>query len=178
MGKSSVAIHVYLRSVAQAKDAYGESVVRSMWDNAEFKVIAGGAGNLEDLEEVSKLIGNARRPSSMFSAGNTDALSPVLTAEELRTMEFGTAVVIGRDARPVEVRLKPWWRRKDGGQLRAAKEEVDQLLRRYAQTAGVDRRVKDYVASAHHVKPATVATLLGRRQITNGAYRGDGNRER
>ncbi|GAA1041506.1 hypothetical protein GCM10009557_65390 [Virgisporangium ochraceum] len=173
MGRSSVALHVYLRSVSQAKDAYGDSVVRMMWDNAAVKVVAGGLGNVDDLEDLSELIGNVRHPSAMFSAGNREVLSPVLTPEELRTMEFGTAIVIGRDVRPVEVRLTPWWKRKDSAQIRAGRDRVDRLLLRYAESAGVDRRITDYIASAGRVPPV----LRGRKSATV-TDRGNGTRGR
>ncbi|MFY1636180.1 type IV secretory system conjugative DNA transfer family protein [Solwaraspora sp. WMMB335] len=140
LGKSSIAVHVYLRSISQAREKYGESAVRTMWDNAAVRVVVGGAGNITDLEEVSKLLGNVRRPSGLLSDANNEVLSPVLTAEELRTMEFGRAVVVGREVRPIEVRLTPWWRRRDAKRIKAGKQSTEQLVLRYAAPPAAPRR--------------------------------------
>jgi hypothetical protein len=57
---------------------------------------------------------------------------PVLRAEEIRTLEFGRAVVVARANRPVEVRLLPWWERKDGKKIAAGKAQTERRIAEYS----------------------------------------------
>ncbi|WP_238009385.1 TraM recognition domain-containing protein [Dactylosporangium sp. AC04546] len=155
VGKSSIAMHVYVRSPSHVRERMGADAMRTMWDNASVRVILGGGGNIEDLEEVSKLLGEVRRPSRATDAAGAEALSRVLTAEEIRTMDFGRAVVVGREARPVEIVLRPWWRRADGRAIGEGKERVERLILQYTQTAPANERVSNYVRSASTVRRIT-----------------------
>lgn len=142
MGRYSVGVHVYLRSLAQAEDKWGKDGAAAMWDAAAVRVIAGGGGNIDDLEDVSKLLGDIYLPNGK-SLGRR-----ILTADEIRTMPFGHAVVVARDARPVEVKLTPWWKRKDGTEIAAAKARVEAKILQYAAAATRDNRIQQYIQSA------------------------------
>ena len=48
--------------------------------------------------------------------------------EVLRTLPFGTGVVMLRTARPIITTLRPWTTRPDAAQLRADREETERLL--------------------------------------------------
>jgi type IV secretion system protein VirD4 len=128
-GGFSIALHVYLQSLSQARSKWGDHEAMIMWDNAAVRVIMGGAGNIDDLEAVSRLMGETpdRRAGS---AG----LRRVLSAEEIRTLPFGTAVVVARAARPVEVRLTPWWKRSDGKKIAAGKKVTEEMILKYSST--------------------------------------------
>ncbi|MEW2353727.1 TraM recognition domain-containing protein [Spirillospora sp. NPDC029432] len=123
-GGFSIALHVYLQSLSQARAKWGEHEAMIMWDNAAVRVIMGGAGNVDDLEDVSRLMGKVR-----------DTDKDVLSPEEIRTMKFGTAVVVARSARPVEVRLTPWWKREDGDEIAKGKSETERLIVQYTSEA-------------------------------------------
>ncbi|WP_432832729.1 type IV secretory system conjugative DNA transfer family protein [Dactylosporangium sp. CA-092794] len=151
VGKSSIAMHVYLRSLSHARERYGADAVKTMWDNSSVRIILGGGGNIDDLEEVSKLLGEVRKPSRITDDAGKPGLSRILTAEELRIMQFGRGVVVGRDARPVEIVLTPWWRRKDGKAIEAGKVRTEQLMLQYAQAAPDNERVRNYIRSAAKV---------------------------
>ncbi|MET7400137.1 TraM recognition domain-containing protein [Dactylosporangium sp. NPDC005572] len=155
VGKSSIAMHVYVRSPSHVRERMGADALKTMWDNAAVRIVLGGGGNFDDLEEVSKLLGDVRRPSWVTDAGNTSSLSRVLTAEEIRTMDFGRAVVVGREARPVEVSLTPWWRRRDGKAIGDGKRQVDQLILEHASAAPATDRVRNYVRTASNVRRIT-----------------------
>jgi hypothetical protein len=58
-GGFSIALHVYLQSLSQARSRWGVHEAMIMWDNAAIRVIMGGAGNVEDLEVV---VARAARP--------------------------------------------------------------------------------------------------------------------
>jgi type IV secretory pathway TraG/TraD family ATPase VirD4 len=142
LGRSSIAVHVYLRSMSQARDKWGSDGAAEMWDNAAIKIIAGGGGNIDDLEEISKLLGDVYLPNGQ-SLGRR-----VLTADEIRTLPFGRAVVVARDARPVEARLTPWWKRRDGKQIAVGKAAAEVMIQQYAASADHDGRVQQYIRSS------------------------------
>jgi hypothetical protein len=142
LGRSSIAVHVYLRSLAQARDGWGKDGASNMWDNAAVRIIAGGGGNIDDLEEVSKLVGDVYLPNGK-SLGRR-----ILTADEIRTMRFGTAIVVGREARPVEARLTPWWKRKDRAQIAAGKAATEARILEYGDAAAADSPVNQYIRSS------------------------------
>jgi type IV secretory pathway TraG/TraD family ATPase VirD4 len=152
--RSSIAIHVYVRSLSHMKDRFGEKSTRNMWDSAAYRVVLGGGGNADDLAEISRLVGDVRRPPSLTDAGHNDVISPILSVEDLRTMKFGRAVVIAREARPVEIRLTPWWKRPDGPEIAAAQRDMDALLHGLAARAPADTRLHDYLQT--HVRSSSL----------------------
>lgn len=121
-GGFSIALHVYLQSLSQARARWGQDEAMIMWDNAAIRVIMGGAGNVHDLRDTSGLMGQIRGKD-------------VLTPEEIRTLEFGRAVIVARSARPVEVQLTPWWKRSDGDEVARAKSETERLVVQYGRMA-------------------------------------------
>lgn len=54
---------------------------------------------------------------------------PVLPPDLLRTMPFGTGVVMLQAARPIITKLQPWTTRPDAAQLRTDRAEIEALLR-------------------------------------------------
>lgn len=146
--KRSIAVHLYGRSVSEIRNRFGDAALRSLWDMTAYRIILGGAANHDDLVEMSKLIGEVREPSEIAAIAHNEVLSPVLTVEELRTLQFGNAVVIPRAGRPIEIALTPWWRRKGGKELQVAKTELEQYVQRLAATQRADSRVQDYIRAA------------------------------
>jgi type IV secretory pathway TraG/TraD family ATPase VirD4 len=140
--RSSIALHVYLRSLSQAEDKWGKDGAAAMWDHAAVRIIAGGGGNIDDLEQVSELLGDIYRPDG------TSLGRRVLTATEIRTMRFGTAVAVIRDARPVELRLVPWWKRRDGWAIAEAKAEIEARIQVYSEDTGHAGHVQSYIRSS------------------------------
>ncbi|GAB2645511.1 hypothetical protein GCM10027169_11950 [Gordonia jinhuaensis] len=55
---------------------------------------------------------------------------PIMPPAVLRTLPFGTGVVMLRSARPIIATLRPWTARRDAAQLRADRAEIEQLLQR------------------------------------------------
>jgi hypothetical protein len=125
-GGFSIALHIYLQSMSQARAKWGEHEAMIMWDNAAVRVIMGGAGSIDDLEDISRLMGETRHTKH-------DENRRVLSAEEIRTLPFGQAVVVARATRPVEVRLTPWWKRRDAAEISAGKARTAKLIEQYTE---------------------------------------------
>lgn len=145
-GGFSIALHVYLQSLSQARSKWGEHEAMIMWDNAAVRIIMGGAGNVDDLDDISRLmgeIGERQTTRSTGPGGRGKSVSKVrrrvLSPEEVRTLPFGTAVIVARAGRPVEVKLTPWWKRKDGDRIAKGKAEIEKLILEYSDAAEQSR---------------------------------------
>jgi hypothetical protein len=119
MGESGgygISVHAYLTSLADARKKWGSDGAARLWDNATFRIISGGTGTAKDLAELSELM------------GRHDG-KPALLPEEIRTMPFGRAAVVAGTARPVEMWLTPWWKRKDQEEIAAGKQAVEAMIK-------------------------------------------------
>ena len=120
MGESggySIAVHVYLTSLADARVRWGSDGAARMWDNSTIKIVSGGSGTAKDIDELANLVGKERGKQ-------------VLRPEELRTMPIGRAAVVAGTARPVEMWLTPWWKRKDAELIAASKKAAEGMIQK------------------------------------------------
>ncbi len=125
-----------LQSLAQAREKWGENQANAIWDASIVKIILGGASNSRDLQDLSTLIGDRDETTDSITTDAYGAHSsqrsirrvPILPPDVLRTLPFGTGVVMLRTARPIITSLRPWPSRADAKQLRADRGEVEQLL--------------------------------------------------
>ncbi|MFD0856008.1 type IV secretory system conjugative DNA transfer family protein, partial [Actinomadura adrarensis] len=127
MGESggySIAVHVYLTSLAEARARWGSDGATRLWENSSIKIITGGVGSAKDLDELSGLVGREHGKQ-------------ILHPEELRTMRFGRAAVVAGTARPVEMWLTPWWNRRDRDAIHHGKRAVEELIRRSVADTGL-----------------------------------------
>ncbi len=134
-GGFSIALHVYLQSLGQARGKWGNDEAAVMWDTAAIRVVMGGSGYVNDLEDISRLLGEVDEKTKSISrgaGGKSTSYSKqkrrVLTVDELRTLEFGTALVIARAARPVEAKLTPYFKRKDAKEIGVGQARVGKVI--------------------------------------------------
>ncbi|MEV0136559.1 hypothetical protein AB0H83_50065, partial [Dactylosporangium sp. NPDC050688] len=78
--------------------------------------------NASDLADMSKLLGETEG-------------RPVLSVDEIRTLKFGQAVMIAGSSRPIEARLTPFWKRRDGKQIMRGRQETEQHIKKYKEQA-------------------------------------------
>jgi hypothetical protein len=128
MGESggySIVVHVYLTSLAEARARWGADGATRLWENSSIKIVSGGTGSAKDLDELSSLVGKEHGKQ-------------ILSPEELRTMPFGRAAVVAGTARPVEMWLTPWWKRKDGDLIARGKRRAENMIQKFVaeQAAG------------------------------------------
>jgi type IV secretion system protein VirD4 len=143
-GGTGLTTMVVLQSLAQARARWGQHEAAAIWDAAIVKVILGGAGNADDLRDLAALIGlrKERRTTESWGTDRRRSVSssihevPVLDTGQLRTLPFGTAVLLLRSAPPILLRLQAWTRRRDASPLRVQRAEVEAALRRAGVTAG------------------------------------------
>ncbi|QIN28158.1 type IV secretory system conjugative DNA transfer family protein [Brevibacterium luteolum] len=126
-----------LQSLAQAREKWGENNANALWDASIVKILLGGASNSKDLQDVSTLVGERDETTDSVS---TDAYGshsnqrsirrvPILPPDTLRTMPFGTGVVMLHTARPIITKLRAWPTRADAAQLRTDRAQIEEPLR-------------------------------------------------
>lgn len=104
---------------------WGDHAAGSIWDASIVKVILGGSSSASDLRDLSSLIGERDENSDTVSVGDYGSRSlqrstrrvPVLPPEMIRTLPFGTALVLLRSAPPLVTELRGWTGRADAARL-------------------------------------------------------------
>lgn len=132
-GGTGIATLVVLQSLAQARAVWGEHRAGAIWDAANVKLVLGGGSNARDLDDLSKLMG--QREDSQYSDqvsgdGHRSRTTstrdiPVMDTSRLRTLPFGTGVLLLRSARPIRLTLSTWSARSDGSDLNADKARLE-----------------------------------------------------
>ncbi len=136
-GGSGLSTIVVLQSLAQARAVWGENQASAIWDAAIVKTILGGGSNARDLDDLSKLIGqrdermtsSSRGPDGRRSTSTTTTKVPILEPSALRTLPFGSAILLMKSAPPIALNLSPWTSRKDAKTLKADRDEVEASIR-------------------------------------------------
>ncbi len=136
-GGTGITTMPVLQSLAQAREKWGDNNANALWDASIVKIILGGASNSRDLQDLSTLIGERDEQTNSVSTdqygGHSSQRSlrrvPVMPPDILRTLPFGTSVVMLRTSRPIVVDLRPWTARSDAHQLQKDRSEVERQLR-------------------------------------------------
>ena len=137
-GGTGITTMPVLQSLSQARDKWGDHAAGAIWDASIVKVILGGTSSARDLQDLSALIGERDEHTDSVSIGDYGSRSlqrstrrvPVLPPETIRTLPFGTALVLLRSAPPLVTDLRPWTDRPDADALTAARKVVESDLRR------------------------------------------------
>ncbi|GEN78996.1 type IV secretory system conjugative DNA transfer family protein [Actinotalea fermentans] len=136
-GGSGITTLAVLQSLAQARNRWGEHAADAIWDAATVKLVLGGLAKYRDLDDVSRLLGEIDELTSTRSVGRAGEHStstsvrmvPVMPPSVLRTLPFGTGVLLLRHTRPVVIDLAPWTARRDAAALRADQKAVEAAAR-------------------------------------------------
>lgn len=120
-GGSGITTVAVLQSLEQARAKWGEHEGGAIWDSAIVKAVLGGGSNARDLADLSALIGerDERCATESRDAGGRRSISyatrrvPVMDTSRLRTLPFGTGLLLLRSAPPIVLDLQPWTARPD-----------------------------------------------------------------
>lgn len=137
-GGTGITTLTVLQSLAQARHRWGEHAADTIWDAATVKVVLGGLAKMRDLEDVARLLGEVDEATETVSRGRSGERSsstsmrqmPVMPPSVLRTLPFGTGVLLLRHARPLVLDLQGWPDRPDAARLVEGRRAVE------AATAG------------------------------------------
>lgn len=137
-GGTGITTMPVLQSLSQARDRWGEHAAGAIWDASIVKIILGGTSAARDLQDLSALIGERDEHTDTLSIGDYGSRSlqrstrriPVMPPETIRTLPFGTALVLLRSAPPLVTDLRPWPGRRDANQIEADRAAVEAALQR------------------------------------------------
>lgn len=144
-GGSGLSTIVVLQSLAQARAVWGEHAASAIWDAAIVKTVLGGGSNARDLQDLSTLIGqrdehttsSSRGPDGRRSTSTTTGKVPILEPAQLRTLPFGTGILLMKSAPPISLTLRAWTDRKDASSLSADRDTLEAQIR--AAASGSER---------------------------------------
>lgn len=145
-GGSGLPFTVVFQSPAQARDRWGTDAARAMWDAATYKLILPGMSVPEDLEDLSKLIGDTwidaqqvTRSWAYRQHGATEHQVRAIPPDRIRNLTDGHGLLIPRSTPPVHVQLPSWTGRPDAAAIRAGYHHARQRTGRIPTTgnAGV-----------------------------------------
>lgn len=136
-GGSGITTLAVLQSLSQARARWGEQHAGTIWDAAIVKIVLGGGSNARDLADLAALIGERDDRTDSVSRDRLGGRSvstslrrvPIMDTSRLRTLPFGTAVLLLRTAPPIVLDLQPWPDRPDGRDLQVQREQVENQLR-------------------------------------------------
>lgn len=132
-GGSGITTLAVLQSLAQARARWGEHAADAIWDAATVKIVLGGLAKYRDLDDVARLVGEADELTETRSRGRAGEHSsstsvrtvPVMPASVLRTLPFGTGVLLLRQTKPTVIDLAAWTARRDATELRTDQQAVE-----------------------------------------------------
>jgi type IV secretory pathway TraG/TraD family ATPase VirD4 len=129
-GGSGITTLAVLQSLSQARDRWGREAAGAIWDSAIVKIVLGGSANADDLNDLSRLIGEkeVKEWSETVLAGtggrsvsSSTRRRPILEPSEIRRLPIGHGLLLLRSARPIMMKLQPWTARHDASELVAAR---------------------------------------------------------
>lgn len=137
-GGTGITTMPVLQSLAQARDKWSEDQAAAIWDASIAKIVLGGASNSRDLQDLSTLIGERDEFTDSVTLGDYGSRTnqrsvrrvPILPPDRIRTLPFGTGVVLLRSAPPIVTDLHPWPKRPDAAGLLRDRAEIEALLQR------------------------------------------------
>ncbi|WP_433023229.1 type IV secretory system conjugative DNA transfer family protein [Kribbella sp. CA-294648] len=125
-GGTGISTLVVIQSLAQARERWGEQAAAAMWDAATLRLILGGSAQTRDLQDLSAVCGERDEELRNWSRGADGARTiststrrlPILPPDVIRTLPFGTGVLLARTAPPILLQMTRWTDRPDADQIR------------------------------------------------------------
>jgi type IV secretory pathway TraG/TraD family ATPase VirD4 len=136
-GGTGITTMPVLQSLAQARTKWSDNEANAIWDSSIVKIILGGASNSRDLQDLSNLIGERDEATDATTIGDRGSRSSqrsirrvaIMPPDTIRTLPFGTGLILLRAAPPVIAQLRMWTSRTDASQLRAHRNDIERRLR-------------------------------------------------
>ena len=140
-----------LQSLAQARDKWSDNAAGAIWDSSIVKIILGGASNSRDLQDLSTLIGHRDEATDSTTVGDRGSRSSqrsvrrvaIMPPETIRTLPFGTGLILLRSAPPIVARLRAWTARPDRKALQGDRALIESGLRAPSRADSPDSATVD-----------------------------------
>ncbi|WP_417555368.1 TraM recognition domain-containing protein [Microbacterium sp.] len=139
-GGTGITTMPVLQSLAQAREKWSENAAGAIWDASIVKIILGGTSNSKDLHDLTTLIGERDEVTDSTTVGDHGSRTaqrsirrvPIMPPDTIRTLPFGTALVLLRAASPIVMRMRVWTDRPDAAELRADRAGIEATLQQRA----------------------------------------------
>ena len=126
-GGTGITTMPVLQSLTQARSRWSDNAAGAIWDASIVKIVLGGASNSRDLQDLSTLIGERDEITDSTTVGDRGSRSAqrsirrvaIMPPDVIRTLPFGTSLVMLRAAPPIVTRLRTWTSRPDAKALLA-----------------------------------------------------------
>ena len=136
-GGTGITTMPVLQSLAQARTKWSDNAAGTMWDSSIVKIVLGGASNSRDLQDLSTLIGERDESTDSTTIGDRGSRSAqrsirrvaIMPPDTIRTLPFGTGLIMLRAASPVVAQLRMWTARPDARILREDRADIEALMR-------------------------------------------------
>jgi type IV secretion system protein VirD4 len=136
-GGTGITTMPVLQSLAQARTKWSDNAAGTIWDSSIVKIVLGGGSNSRDLQDLSTLIGDRDESTDSTTIGDRGSRSAqrsirrvaIMPPDTIRTLPFGTGLIMLRAAPPVVASLRMWTGRPDAKDLRANRAEMEQWMR-------------------------------------------------
>ena len=136
-GATGITTMPVLQSLAQARTKWSDNAAGTIWDSSIVKIVLGGGSNSRDLHDLSTLIGDRDETTDSTTIGDRGTRSsqrsvrrvPIMPPDTIRTLPFGTGLIMLRAAPPIIASLQMWTARPDAKELRTNREEIEGLMR-------------------------------------------------
>ena len=136
-GGTGITTMPVLQSLAQAREKWSDNAAGAIWDASIVKIILGGASNSRDLQDLATLIGERDEITDSTTIGDHGSRTAqrsirrvsIMPPDVIRTLPFGTGLILLRAAPPIVAKLRAWTGRRDSDVLRAQRAAVEESLR-------------------------------------------------
>ena len=136
-GGTGITTMPVLQSLAQAREKWSDNAAGAIWDASIVKIILGGASNSRDLQDLTTLIGERDEITDSTTIGDHGSRTAqrsirrvsIMPPDVIRTLPFGTGLILLRAAPPIVAKLRAWTGRRDSDVLRAQRAVVEESLR-------------------------------------------------
>ncbi|WTL51225.1 TraM recognition domain-containing protein (plasmid) [Streptomyces sp. NBC_01497] len=138
LGSRGINVVTLLQSYRQGSRVWGEAGMDAMWGAATIKLLGAGLDDADFVDKISKLVGQndvATKSISRSRDGTSTSVSyrldPILAPDAIRALPKGTALLFATGIRPALIKLRPWYKEPNAGEIsRAAKAEAAAITQR------------------------------------------------
>ncbi len=142
-GGSGIVTAWAAQGLSQLEERWGQAGREAIWQATTCKLWFGGSSEFEAMRGLSEMAGMVdeevftedrpsiwamRRDEQRHRLSRSLRQVPAVSVERLRTLQRGRAMLFAQATPVVEVRLDPWWQRRDVRQrIRASLDEFERL---------------------------------------------------
>lgn len=143
-GQNLTVIPIF-QALAQVRSRYGDEDASTVFSASQIKLILGGTDDADDLRDLSELIGErddwftttSRSAHALaIDSGATSSSSlrkvPILPPDAIRSIPFGSAVMLMSQADPFPLLMRRWTERPDGSLIARQQAALEAELLRSA----------------------------------------------